>query len=261
MRVPLSWLREYVDLRPPSRPRRGRAAHPPPASRSRRSSSSAPTSTARWSSARCWPIEELTGFQQADPVLPGVHRDRRAAEHRLRRAQLRRRRQGVVSRCPAPCCPAASRSARKNLRPHLRRHDLLGRELAMGDDHSGIIVLPPDAPLGTDASAARAGRRGLDIAVTPDRGYCLSMRGVAREIAIAYGVATPTRPRPACPTTWRRCARGLPGEHRRPHRLRPVRAPRGARRRARRAHAALAAGAAGPVRDAPSRWPSTSPTT
>jgi phenylalanyl-tRNA synthetase beta chain len=62
-------------------------------------------------------------------------------------------------------------------------------ELGIGDDHAGILVLPVDAPLGADF-VAYAGLRDvvLDIAVTPDRGYALSVRGVARELASAYGV-------------------------------------------------------------------------
>jgi phenylalanyl-tRNA synthetase beta chain len=61
-------------------------------------------------------------------------------------------------------------------------------ELAIGDDHSGIMVLPPDAPLGADF-ADYAGLRDhvLDINVTPDKGFALSIRGVARELAISYG--------------------------------------------------------------------------
>ena len=61
-------------------------------------------------------------------------------------------------------------------------------ELGMGTDHSGILVLPPGtAEPGADAIAVL----GLDdvvfdLAVTPDRGYCLSVRGIAREIACAY---------------------------------------------------------------------------
>jgi phenylalanyl-tRNA synthetase beta chain len=62
-------------------------------------------------------------------------------------------------------------------------------ELAIGDDHSGIIVLPPDAPLGEDF-VSYAGLRDevFEIAVTPDRGYAVSVRGIARELASAFGV-------------------------------------------------------------------------
>ncbi|HEY6795907.1 MAG TPA: phenylalanine--tRNA ligase subunit beta [Kineosporiaceae bacterium] len=65
------------------------------------------------------------------------------------------------------------------------------RELGLGDDHSGIIRLVEwgldDARPGDDA----IGLLGLDeqtveVNVTPDRGYCLSVRGIARE----YGHAT-----------------------------------------------------------------------
>ncbi|MFH8290554.1 phenylalanine--tRNA ligase subunit beta [Streptomyces sp. NPDC018059] len=65
-----------------------------------------------------------------------------------------------------------------------------GDELGMGDDGSGgIIVLPPEHEVGTDAiELLELVDEVLDIAVTPDRGYALSMRGVARETAIAYGL-------------------------------------------------------------------------
>lgn len=64
------------------------------------------------------------------------------------------------------------------------------RELALGQDHAGIMVLPP----GTAEPGASArellgiGDIVVDVTVTPDIGYCLSMRGVARELAIAYDV-------------------------------------------------------------------------
>ncbi len=62
-------------------------------------------------------------------------------------------------------------------------------ELAVGDDHAGIMVLSPDAPLGVDF-VSYAGLRDVvfDINVTPDKGYALSVRGVARELAISYQV-------------------------------------------------------------------------
>jgi len=63
-------------------------------------------------------------------------------------------------------------------------------ELGLGDDHTGIMVLPPDAPLGADFTAY-AGLRDvvLDVNVTPDKGHAMSVRGMARELASAFGVA------------------------------------------------------------------------
>jgi phenylalanyl-tRNA synthetase beta chain len=63
------------------------------------------------------------------------------------------------------------------------------RELGLGDDHRGILVLDPATPLG----AAVADLLGwpdavLDIEVTSDRGYALSHRGLARELATAFGL-------------------------------------------------------------------------
>ncbi|MEV0264090.1 phenylalanine--tRNA ligase subunit beta [Streptomyces sp. NPDC050617] len=65
-----------------------------------------------------------------------------------------------------------------------------GDELDMGDDGTGgIIVLPPEYEVGTDAIALlELVDEVLDIAVTANRGDCLSLRGVAREAAIAYGL-------------------------------------------------------------------------
>ena len=61
------------------------------------------------------------------------------------------------------------------------------RELGLGEEHSGILVLPPgSAEPGQDALDVLGMRDAvLDIAVTPDRGYCLAVRGLAREAATA----------------------------------------------------------------------------
>jgi len=66
-----------------------------------------------------------------------------------------------------------------------------GRELAISDDHAGILVLPVgSAAPGVDArDVLGMGDTVFEISVTPDRGYCLSIRGLAREIATALGVA------------------------------------------------------------------------
>ncbi|MER6573461.1 phenylalanine--tRNA ligase subunit beta [Streptomyces sp. NPDC001093] len=63
-------------------------------------------------------------------------------------------------------------------------------ELGMGDDgNHGIIVLPPETEVGKDAiELLELVDEVLDIAVTANRGDCLSIRGVAREAAIAYGL-------------------------------------------------------------------------
>ncbi|KND27113.1 phenylalanine--tRNA ligase subunit beta [Streptomyces acidiscabies] len=63
-------------------------------------------------------------------------------------------------------------------------------ELGMGDDGTkGIIVLPPETEVGKDAiELLQLVDEVLDIAVTANRGDCLSIRGVARETAIAYGL-------------------------------------------------------------------------
>jgi phenylalanyl-tRNA synthetase beta chain len=65
-----------------------------------------------------------------------------------------------------------------------------GDELGMGDDGShGIIVLPQETEVGKDAiELLELVDEVLDIAVTANRGDCLSIRGVARETAIAYGL-------------------------------------------------------------------------
>ena len=62
-------------------------------------------------------------------------------------------------------------------------------ELAIGEDHAGIMVLPSDALLGIDF-VSYAGLRDVvfEINVTPDKGFALSARGVARELAISYQV-------------------------------------------------------------------------
>ena len=64
------------------------------------------------------------------------------------------------------------------------------RELGLGEDHTGILILPPDAQVGADAAELLELRdHVLDIDLMPDRGYCLSMRGMAREASHALDVS------------------------------------------------------------------------
>ncbi|WP_434743751.1 phenylalanine--tRNA ligase subunit beta [Micromonospora sp. SH-82] len=65
------------------------------------------------------------------------------------------------------------------------------KELGLGDDHSGIMVLPADvaAEPGDDARpVVGLDEVVLELEVTPDRGYALSLRGLARELSHALGV-------------------------------------------------------------------------
>jgi phenylalanyl-tRNA synthetase beta chain len=62
------------------------------------------------------------------------------------------------------------------------------RELGVFDDHSGILVLPPDTPVGVDVVEAVDLRDTvLDVKTAPNRGDILSMRGIAREVAPLLG--------------------------------------------------------------------------
>lgn len=65
------------------------------------------------------------------------------------------------------------------------------KELGLGQEHSGILRLVElglDAPVGTDAiSLLGLDDQAVEINVTPDRGYALSIRGVAREYSHATG--------------------------------------------------------------------------
>lgn len=80
------------------------------------------------------------------------------------------------------------------------------RELGLGEDHAGILVLggegadvpPPGTPAGPITGLDDV---VIELAVTPDRGYCLSMRGIAREMGT--GLGAPWRdPGAATPPAW-----------------------------------------------------------
>ncbi|MCL2750607.1 MAG: phenylalanine--tRNA ligase subunit beta, partial [Coriobacteriia bacterium] len=61
------------------------------------------------------------------------------------------------------------------------------RELGLGTDHEGIMVLPADAPVGIAFSDyAATGDTILDLEITTNRPDCMSMLGVAREVAAIY---------------------------------------------------------------------------
>ena len=106
---------------------------------------------------------------------------------------------------------------------------LSAREMGLGDDHSGIVDLPDDAPVGVPyAQWAGLDDPVIDVSVTPNRGDCFSVRGIARDLAAAgIGTLKPWQPANAQPRSRStgsirrpaladRLARGLPVDPR-PH--------------------------------------------
>ncbi len=59
------------------------------------------------------------------------------------------------------------------------------RELELGDDHSGIIELPADAPIGTPFADYSGADPVFDVAITPNRPDCMGVYGIARDLAAA----------------------------------------------------------------------------
>lgn len=133
-------------------------------------------------------IEELTEFKkpirwcqvEADGVTRGIicgARNFREGDH-------------VVVALPGTVLPGGFTIATRETYGHVSDGMLCSeRELGLGDGHDGIIVLDSSTVAGADARELLGiGDEILDIAVTPDRGYALSMRGLARELSISYGV-------------------------------------------------------------------------
>ncbi|MFJ8544667.1 phenylalanine--tRNA ligase subunit beta [Streptomyces sp. NPDC093586] len=194
MRVPLSWLREYVDL---------------PATETGRDvqakliSAGLEVETVEHLGAdlkgplvvgQVLTIEELEGFKK--PIrfcTVDVGQANGTGEPQEIVCGARNFAVGdkVVVVLPGATLPGGfSISARKTYGKTSHGMICSGDELGMGDDGThGIIVLPPETEVGKDAiELLELVDEVLDIAVTANRGDCLSIRGVARETAIAYGL-------------------------------------------------------------------------
>ncbi|GAA4328384.1 phenylalanine--tRNA ligase subunit beta [Streptomyces venetus] len=194
MRVPLSWLREYVDL---------------PATESGRDvqeklvSAGLEVETVEQLGAdlkgplvvgQVATIEELTDFKK--PIrfcTVDVGQANGTGEPQEIICGARNFAVGdkVVVALPGAVLPGDFQIAERKTYGRMSRGMICSSdELNMGDDGTkGIIVLPPETEIGKDAvELLELVDEVLDIAVTPDRGYCLSLRGVARETAIAYGL-------------------------------------------------------------------------
>ena len=59
------------------------------------------------------------------------------------------------------------------------------KELGVGEDHSGIIELADDTPIGVPAAEVLKIDPVVEISITPNRAECLGVRGIARDLAAA----------------------------------------------------------------------------
>ena len=191
MRVPLSWLREYVDLPAEVTGRELAEKLIPIGFEVETVIESGAGLTGPLVVGHVLEIEELTGFKK--PIR--YCRVEVGPEHGGIRGIVCGARNfavgdKVVAALPGAVLPGDFKIAARSTYDHVSDGMICSaRELGLGDDHSGIIVLPPDAAVGADAIELLGIRdEVLDIAVTTDRGYCLSLRGMARETAIAYGL-------------------------------------------------------------------------
>ncbi|MET8506903.1 phenylalanine--tRNA ligase subunit beta [Streptomyces sp. NPDC004787] len=194
MRVPLSWLREYVDLPATATGRDVQAKLISAGLEVETVEQLGAGLTGPLVVGKVLTIEELTEFKK--PIrfcTVDVGQANGTGEPQEIICGARNFAEGdkVVVALPGAVLPGDFRIAERKTYGRVSRGMICsGDELGMGDDGShGIIVLPPEHEVGTDATALlELYDEVLDIAVTPDRGYCLSMRGVARETAIAYGL-------------------------------------------------------------------------
>lgn len=73
-------------------------------------------------------------------------------------------------------------------------------ELGLADASEGILPLPADAPIGTDIrDYLKLDDSLIEIDLTPDRGDCNGILGLAREVGALYAVPQTPPPMPAIP--------------------------------------------------------------
>jgi phenylalanyl-tRNA synthetase beta chain len=217
MRVPLSWLAEYVDLAPGTTPEDVHAALVKVGFEEEdihRSDVTGPVvvgevlefveeeqsngKSIRWCQVRV----AKPGVKAADAAFGGTGEEIRGIVCGANNFAVGDK---VIATLPGAVLPGGFEITPRKTYGHTSDGMMASaKELGLGDDHSGILVwstLGLDPEIGTDA----VGLLGLDdsaveINVTPDRGYAFSIRGVAREYAHATG-ATFRDPAHHLPTT------------------------------------------------------------
>ena len=194
MKVPLSWLAEYVPLRLP------------PAEIAHRLTMAGVETTPVPSPSAAWGEYIIVGH--VVEVVPHPNADR------LRLATVDLGTEAITVVCGAPNVAQGQRIAFARIGAELNNghtgepmrltaatirgvvsEGMVCSELELGisDEHEGILVLPDDAPVG-ERLADYMGGDALEVEVTANRGDCLSVLGVARELAALTGerVAEPS---------------------------------------------------------------------
>lgn len=192
MRAPVSWLREYVDLPEGLSPRELAAALVRVGLEVETVEVVGEGLSGPLVVGRVEQIEELTEFRKP---IRFCQVDVGAAHGGVRGIVCGARNFAVGDLVPVvlpgAVLPGDFRIAARKTYGHTSDGMICSaNELGIGDSGDGIIVLDPAAgEPGDDAAAVLGiGEAVLDIAVTPDRGYCLSIRGLAREAGIALAV-------------------------------------------------------------------------
>src|SRR4028118_1028682 len=201
MRVPIGWLAEYVDV--PA----GTSVEDLDATFVRLGLEVEEVHrpaevTGRLVVGRVLDIEELTGFKKP---IRWCRVDVGGAEPRGIVCGATNFAVGdtVVVALPGAVLPGGFAIAARTTYGHVSDGMICSaRELGIGEDHAGILVLGEGFEPGADARPVV----GLDdvvveLAVTPDRGYCLAMRGIAREMGTGLAVGW-RDPGAASPPAW-----------------------------------------------------------
>jgi phenylalanyl-tRNA synthetase beta chain len=187
MRAPLSWLREYVDL--PDVPASEIAGRLTAAGLQVERVDRVGDGIEGVVVAKVLAIEELEGFKK--PIRWVTLTDGASQRQVICGATNFAVDDVVAYARPPAVLPGDFRVAAREAYGHDSDGMICsGRELGISDDHAGILILDPSLSLGADVVEAVGLRDDvLDLSINPDRGYALSIRGVARELATAYGVA------------------------------------------------------------------------
>ncbi|MGX6601243.1 phenylalanine--tRNA ligase subunit beta [Micromonosporaceae bacterium Da 78-11] len=191
MKTSLSWLRDYVELPSSLTAEQLDAALTDLGMEVESIVDQSATITGELLVGRVLSIEELTGFKK--PIrFTQVDVGNDAPQEIVCGARNFAEGDLVVVIMPGGELPGGFRiGARKTYGRNSNGMICSAAELGLSGDHSGIIVLPEGtATPGTDARPVV----GLDdvvveVEITPDRGYEMSLRGIARELSYAFSAA------------------------------------------------------------------------